>query len=87
MAAVQRNFVILEIAWIAILAVSAITAVVFKQRPTPNGIALGFVVAAATLLCFDLVADRRGAIYYAALSQRPDGGANPSAPMGAPSPT
>jgi len=46
--------------------VSAVTAIVCKHRPT----LLGFLLNAAFLLAFDLVAERRGAVYWAALEAR-----------------
>jgi len=36
-----------------------------------RGIALGLLLNASFLLAFDLVADRRGAVYLAALQQNP----------------
>jgi len=89
MARVQRNFVYLEYLWLTLIAGAAATAIFVKHRPTVNGVALGVLMNAAAFLCFDLVAERRGAVYCDAVSQRPDGGANPAGPSsaGAPSPT
>jgi hypothetical protein len=67
MAKVQRNFVLLEWAWLALIAASAITAVAAKDRPTLCGIALGVLINVAVLLAFDIVAERRGAIYLSAI--------------------
>lgn len=67
MAKVQAMFVRLEIAWTAIIAVCAITALVMKGRPVVNGIALGLLLHVAMLLAFDTIAERRGATYLRAL--------------------
>ncbi len=67
MAKVQRNFVILEYTWIALIAASAVVAVAMKARFRVTGVALGLLVNFAIILTFDLVAERRGAVYLAAL--------------------
>ena len=64
---VQRNFVVLESLWIALLGGGAVAAVAWKQRPTAGGIALALVVQAGFFLAFDVVAERRGAVYLARL--------------------
>jgi hypothetical protein len=70
MAKVQRNFVILEYAWIALIAASAVVAVALKARFRVTGIALALLVNFAIILTFDLIAERRGAVYLAALQAR-----------------
>jgi hypothetical protein len=74
---VQRTFMILELTWIAFISGTAIVAVAFKQRPAIHGIALGLLVHLGSLLAFDLIADRRGAVYLEALrtNQRTSTGA------------
>jgi len=42
-----------------------------KHRIGLSGIALGLLINAALLLAFDLVAERRGAVYLAAIEARP----------------
>lgn len=69
MAKVQKNFVTLEIVWCVLLSGGALLAVTQKQRPTASGVAMAFVLSAAFFLAFDLVAERRGAAYYAALRE------------------
>jgi hypothetical protein len=68
MAGVQRNFVIIEIAEIVLIVGCAALALALKGRPIVSGIALGVLINAAMLLAFDIVAERRGAIYHAALA-------------------
>ncbi|HMY58097.1 MAG TPA: hypothetical protein PK472_07580 [Pseudomonadota bacterium] len=67
MARVQQNFVVLEWVWLALIAGSAIVAVTCKHHATVGQVALAFLFALSTLLCFDVIAERRGAVYYAAL--------------------
>jgi hypothetical protein len=69
MARVQRNFITLECTWTALLLASAVTAIAQKGRFWVSGVALGVLVNVAVLLAFDLVAERRGAIYLAAIEQ------------------
>lgn len=69
MAKVQKNFVTLEVVWCVVLAGGSIAAVLAKRSPTPSGIAAALVLTAGFFLTFDLVAERRGAIYYAALRE------------------
>jgi hypothetical protein len=66
---VQRNFVAIEYAEVVFLVLSALAAVALKRQPVVVGIALGIVVNAAFLLGFDLVAERRGAIYLFAIER------------------
>jgi hypothetical protein len=68
MTGVQRNFVILEHVWLVLLAASALTAILMKHRFAVAGVALGLLVNFAIILAFDLVAERRGAVYLKALS-------------------
>ncbi|GEM_PF-2181687 len=64
---VQRNFVMLEIAWVILIVVTAVTAVVMKQRFPVTGVALGLLIAFSVILGFDLIAERRGAAYLEAI--------------------
>lgn len=67
MAKVQRNFVVLEAVWLGAIAVTGVVGVVMKRSPLASGIALGILVNVSVLLAFDVVAERRGAIYARAL--------------------
>lgn len=67
MARVQQNFVIIEYVWLVLIVGSALTAVTCKQHAFLGQIALAFVLCLGTLLCFDIIAERRGAEYYAVL--------------------
>jgi hypothetical protein len=66
---VQRNFGFLEYGWIVIMAGAAVTAVVGKHRHGLAGVALALGLHAAFFLCFDLIAERRGAVYLHALER------------------
>jgi len=77
MAIVQRNFVYLEFAWVALMAASAAVAVWKKHATLPSGIALGLLLTLPVILAFDVVAERRGASYLEALAGPP---ASPAAP-------
>jgi hypothetical protein len=70
MARVQRNFVIVEYAEVAVILLATVTALTLKHRLTLSGIALGLLLNTAVLLAFDVVAERRGAAYLAALEAR-----------------
>jgi hypothetical protein len=70
MTRVQRSFVLIEYVELAVILAGAISAVAFKSRPVLAGVALGFVINAAFLLAFDIVAERRGAIYLSELSRQ-----------------
>jgi len=59
MARVQKN--------LFIIVATAAAAVSLKLRPGLAGIALGLLISASLLLAFDLLAERRGAEYVAAL--------------------
>ena len=64
---VQRNFIFLEAAWVASIVIAAVVAWRFKESLTPSGIALGSLINASVLLVFDIVAERRGAVWLEAL--------------------
>ncbi len=71
MAKVQRNFVLIEYVEVALAVVSVIAALAFKSRSVLVGVAVGLAINAAFLLAFDLVAERRGAVYLTALEAPP----------------
>lgn len=81
MARVQRNFAVIQYIELIVIVTAAIAAIAFKNRFALSGIALGLLCHAAFLLAFDLVAERRGAIYLEALRRR--SAAAPVAPAGA----
>lgn len=64
---VQRNFVVVQYIEVAVIVIAAITAFAQKSRFWVAGVALGLLLNAALLLAFDLVAERRGAAYLAAI--------------------
>jgi hypothetical protein len=70
MVVVQRNFVVIEIVELALIIVCAAIAVTQKGRVGVTGIALGLLIHAALLLAFDLLAERRGAVYLVAITNR-----------------
>lgn len=70
MTRVQRNFVVIEYVELAVILVCAVVAITQKHRPGLMGVALGLLVNGAFLLAFDLVAERRGAVYLAAIEAR-----------------
>jgi hypothetical protein len=67
MAKVQRNFVYLEYGWIVLVVGAAVTAVAAKERHGLSSVALALALQGSFFLAFDLVAERRGAVYLAAL--------------------
>lgn len=67
MARVQRTFIIVESVEVAMIILCAIAAGLLKFRPALTGIALGLLIHAAFLLAFDLIAERRGAVYLDAI--------------------
>ena len=70
MTRVQRSFVFLEYAWVGLIVASVVSALALrKRRPALAGVALGLFLNFAFLLVFDLVAERRGATYLAAIEQ------------------
>src|SRR4029077_19318416 len=70
MARVQRNFVVIEYVEVALILVTAVVAIAGKSNATLTGVALGLLINAALLLAFDLIAERRGAVYLAAIETR-----------------
>ena len=70
MTRVQRNFVAIEYVEVAIIVVTALVAITQKTRPGLSGVALGLLITASILLAFDVVAERRGADYVAAIDRR-----------------
>jgi len=72
MARVQRNFVVVQYVEVAVIVLAAITALALKHRATVAGIALGLLLNAAILLAFDIVAERRGAVYLGAIGAQGD---------------
>ena len=67
---VRRSFVVIELAELGVFVVSAALAVWLEERPRVVGVALTLLLDAAFLLCFDLVAERRGAAHLAELVSR-----------------
>jgi hypothetical protein len=67
MVRVQRNFVVIEYVEVAVIIIGAVIAITQKHRPGVTGVALGLLVNGAVLLAFDLVAERRGAVYLQAV--------------------
>jgi hypothetical protein len=80
MTRVQKNFVMLEWIWMSLIPIAAITAVVAKHRFWLSGIALALLVNVAVVLAFDLIAERRGAVYLVALTSSPSQSVSPSPP-------
>jgi hypothetical protein len=71
---VQRTFVVIQYVEVAVIIVSALVALTMKSRVGIAGVALGLLINAAFLLAFDIVAERRGALYLAAIeAQRRSG--------------
>jgi len=69
MARVQWNFVVIEYVELGLIVTSAVVAIIQKGRPGLAGVALGLLVSGAFLLAFDLVAERRGEAYLAAITR------------------
>jgi hypothetical protein len=69
MEAVQRNFRVLELTWLGLIAISAPAAFFFKEHTIISGIALGVLMNVTVVLTFDIIAERRGAIYLEAINQ------------------
>jgi cytochrome b len=67
MTRVQRNFVAIEYVEVVLIIAAAVVAVARKHSHTVTGIALGLLINAAFLLAFDLLAERRGAVYLAVI--------------------
>ncbi len=68
---VQRNFVIIEMVELALLVAGVALALGFKGTPYRSEVGMGLALQAAVMLVFDLLAERRGALYLAALLQGP----------------
>lgn len=65
---VQRNFVFIQYVWLAFIVLGAGLGWFFKESNTTlAGVALGFLLNAAMFLPFEISAERRGAVYLAAL--------------------
>jgi hypothetical protein len=64
------GFVIVQYVELAVIVTAAIAAATLKNRFTLAGIALGLLCHGAFLLAFDLVAERRGAIYLREIRTR-----------------
>jgi hypothetical protein len=64
---VQMNFVVVQYVELGLIVIAAFTAVAQKNRFWLSGITLGVLLHAPFLLAFDLVAERRGAAYLAAI--------------------
>jgi hypothetical protein len=54
---------------VAVIIVSTIIALVFKNRPGISGVALAFLINAGILLAFDIIAERRGDRYLIELKK------------------
>jgi hypothetical protein len=67
---VQRTFVVIEFVELAVIVACAVIAITQKHRSGMTGVALGLLINGAFLLAFDLVAERRGAVYLAAIDAR-----------------
>ncbi len=72
MARVQRNFTALQYTWTALLVVVLAVALTQKGRPALWSASLGLLLHASFFLAFDLVAERRGAVYLDALTRGGD---------------
>jgi hypothetical protein len=70
MAGVQRNFAIIEAVWLVLIIISATVAWYWKGRPTLGAIALGVLINTSIFLAFDVLAERRGSGYVAALGAK-----------------
>lgn len=64
---VQRNFVGIEVVEAVLLAVGVALALGFKGTPYLSEVGMGLALQATVMLVFDLLAERRGALYLAAL--------------------
>jgi len=54
--------------WLFLIASAAAVAIWQKQRVDIGGIALGILINTAIFLAFDIIAERRGSHYLAALT-------------------
>ena len=66
---VMANFEIIENVELAIIAIGLFLLIFFRKNPKVAGIGLGIAMQALLLLCFDLLAEKRGAIYLEFLMQ------------------
>ena len=64
---VQRNFVVIEVVELALLVVGVALALGLKGTPYRSEVGMGLALQATVMLVFDLLAERRGALYLAAL--------------------
>lgn len=71
MTKVQNNFVNIQYTEAVIMVIGVIVALTLKNRPAISGVALAFVIHAAILLAFDIIAERRGAEYLATIHTQP----------------
>jgi hypothetical protein len=70
MATVQRNFAIILYVELALILVASIAAFALRSRAAISGVALAVLIHAAVLLAFDVIAERRGAMYLTAIDAR-----------------
>jgi hypothetical protein len=70
MVKVQRNFLVIELVWLTAIVCGAAIAVWRKGDPRVSGVALAVVIHAAVFLAFDIIAERRGALYLDALQKK-----------------
>jgi hypothetical protein len=68
---VQRNFLVIEVVEVALLAAGIALTLVMKSRLAWWGVGMGLVLQASVMLVFDLMAERRGEVYFAALNAAP----------------
>jgi drug/metabolite transporter (DMT)-like permease len=68
---VQRNFALIQYVWMAFIVAGALLGWWLKDtRPNTAGVALAFLINASMFLSFEISAERRGAVYLAALKAR-----------------
>jgi hypothetical protein len=65
---VQRNFLVIEVVEVALIAAGLALALVMKSRLAWWGVGMGVVLQASVMLVFDLMAERRGEVYFTALT-------------------
>lgn len=64
MKAVMRNFKMIKVVEVCILAIGAGIFLFAKEHPFTRGIGVGLAVQAIIMLCFDVLAENRGKIYW-----------------------
>lgn len=64
---VQRNFVVIEVVEVVLMVAGVALALGFKGTPYRSEVGMGLALQATVMLVFDLLAERRGALYLAAL--------------------